>query len=85
MRYKVLWIDDEYKKQESLIGDAEQDGIDIFPVESHEEGMEELEKNPNYHAVILDAKVKHKKDDTVTNLNGLRASRDFLIEYNETK
>lgn len=84
MRLKVLWIDDEYKKQEDLIGDAEQDGIDIFPCESHEEGIIELNANPNYHAVILDAKVKHKKADTVSNLNGLRASRDFLIEYNKT-
>jgi len=83
MNIKVLWIDDEYKKQDSLIGDAEQDGIDIFPFESHEEGIEELKKNPNYHAVILDAKVKEKKDDIVTNLNGLRASRDFLIEFNK--
>lgn len=84
MRYKVLWIDDEYKKQEDLIGDAEQDAIDIIPFESHEEGISELEVNPNYHAVILDAKVKHHKNDTVSNLNGLRASRDYLNKYNET-
>jgi hypothetical protein len=84
MRYNVLWIDDEYKKQDDIIGDAEQDGIDIIPFESHEEGIEELKKNPIYHAVILDAKVKEKKDDTVTDLNGLRASRDFLIEFNKT-
>ncbi|WP_031425531.1 hypothetical protein [Flavimarina sp. Hel_I_48] len=83
MRYKILWIDDEYKKQDDLIGDAEHDGIDITPFESHEEGIEELKVKPNYyHAVILDAKVKERKSDTVTNLNGLRASRDFLIECN---
>lgn len=83
IRYKVLWIDDEYVKQETVIGDAEQDGIDIVPFESHEEGMEELKNNSDYHAVILDAKVKFSKDDTVTNLKGLSASRDYLIGYNE--
>lgn len=30
----------------------------------------------------MDAKVKHKKDDTVIGLEGLRASRDRLIELN---
>lgn len=84
MRYKILWIDDEYKKQEDFIGAAEQEDLDVIPFESHEEGIGELEANPGYHAVILDAKVKHKKSDTVSNLNGLRASRDFLIEYNKS-
>ena len=84
MRYKILWIDDEYKKQIDFIGAAEQEDLDVVPFESHEEGIDELLKNPRYHAVILDAKVKHKKSDTVSNLNGLRASRDFLIDYNKT-
>ncbi|WP_037320636.1 hypothetical protein [Salegentibacter sp. Hel_I_6] len=84
MRYKILWIDDEYKRQEDFIGAAEQEDLDVIPFESHEEGIGELEANPGYHAVILDAKVKHKKSDTVSNLNGLRASRDFLIEYNKS-
>lgn len=84
IRYNVLWIDDEFQKQADLIGDAEQDGIDITAFESHEEGIRELNERPNYyHAVILDAKVKEKATDTVTNLKGLRASRDFLIEYNK--
>ena len=45
--------------------------------------MEYLEKHiHDFQAVILDAKVKHKKNDTVTDLEGLRASRDRLIELN---
>lgn len=84
MRYKVLWIDDEYKKQHDFIGEAEQEGIDINPFESHEEGMNELNNKLDfYHAVILDAKVKKGKDDTVTGLSGLTASRDRLIEINK--
>ncbi len=85
MRYKILWIDDEYKKQEDFIGAAEQEDLDVIPFESHEEGIAYLIDNPGFHAVILDAKVKYKKDDTVTDLNGLRASRDFLIEYGKTQ
>lgn len=84
MNLKVLWIDDLYKTQQDIIGEAEQDDIDIIPFESHEEGINELKRNPTFDAVILDAKVKFKKENTVTDLNGLRASRDYLIEYNKT-
>lgn len=85
MRYKVLWIDDEYKKQLDFIGEAEQEGIDIDAFESHEEGIAVLNKNLDYyHAVILDAKVKNGKGDTVTSIEGLRASRDRLVEINNT-
>ena len=78
---RVLWIDDEYKPD--VIGDAEQDGIDLIPFESHEEGIEELLSNiDSYHAVVLDARVKKLKSDTTTGLDGLTASRDKLIEIN---
>lgn len=81
MNIRVLWIDDEYKID--VIGDAEQDGIDLIPFESHEEGIEELLSNIDlYHAVVLDAKVKKMKSDTTTGLDGLTASRDKLIEIN---
>ena len=84
MNYRVLWIDDEYQTQKDFIGFAEQEGIDIIPFESHEEGMKELNKRMNsYHAVILDAKVKEGKNDKVANLKGLKASRDQLIEINK--
>ena len=84
MKYKVLWIDDDCNTTgRDFIGQAEQDDVDITAFESHEEGIAFLEKNLNsFHAVILDAKVKHKKDDTVISLDGLRASRDRLIELN---
>jgi hypothetical protein len=86
MNYKVLWIDDECNTSygRDFIGQAEQDNVDIIAYESHEEGFIYLENNKiNIHAVILDAKVKNKKDDTVTGLEGLRASRDRLIEINK--
>lgn len=84
MKYNVLWIDDDYKTQIDFIGEAEQEGIDIHPFESHEEGIAELNKRIDfYHAVILDAKVKKGKSDTVLGLAGLTASRDRLIEINK--
>jgi len=84
MSYNVLWIDDDYKIQKDFIGQAEQEDIDIFPFESHEEGIADLIKRTDfYHAVILDAKVKKGKNDTVTGLAGLTASRDKLIEINK--
>lgn len=84
MKYKVLWIDDDCNTTgRDFIGHAEQDDVDITAFESHEEGMGYLEKHlDDFQAVILDAKVKHKKNDTVTDLEGLRASRDRLIELN---
>ncbi len=86
MRIKVLWIDDEYKKQQSFIGAAEQEGIDIIPFESHEEGIQSLNENlSEYHAVILDAKVKKGKMDTTTGVSGMAASRDRLIEINRDR
>lgn len=84
MNYKILWIDDDcHSTGKDFIGQAEQDDIDIIPFESHEEGMLYLEQNiDEIQAVILDAKVKFKKSDTVTSLDGLKASRDRLIELN---
>lgn len=88
MRYKVLLIDDECNTPngKEIIGYAEQEGIDIDAYESHEEGMQVLDSKKHfYHAVILDAKVKKMKDDTVIGLVGLAASRDRLIEINENE
>lgn len=87
MRCKVLLIDDECNTAigREIIGYAEQEGIDIDACESHEEGMQILDsKRQFYHAVILDAKVKKMKDDTVLGLEGLAASRDRLIEINKS-
>src|SRR5690606_1918514 len=86
IRLQVLWIDDEWEIQKDLIGEAEHSGIDLHPAESHEEGMEILVSKPGFfNAVILDAKVKFKKDSQKADLNGLRASRDRLIEINQTQ
>jgi hypothetical protein len=80
--YKVLWIDDEYNSTgRDFLGFAQQYDVEIIAFASHEEGIGYLEQDIEYiDAVILDAKVKHLKDDNVTRLSGLTASRDRLIE-----
>lgn len=86
MEYNVLWIDDLCNDPtgKDFIGYAEQEDINITAFESHEEGITHLMDNlDNYHAVILDAKVKEKQGDTKLGLAGLRASRDKLIQLNE--
>lgn len=86
MEPKLLLIDDEWKEKPDIIGEFEQEGFYVKAFESHEEGIEHLKQNlHSYVAVILDAKVKNKKDDTHANLIGLTASRDYLEKLNETQ
>ncbi|EAQ40487.1 hypothetical protein MED134_07019 [Dokdonia sp. MED134] len=79
----VLWIDDQWKDQQDFIGYAEQRDINIDAVDNSIDGIAMLKANSSkYHAVILDAKVKLKEDSLDTNLEGLKKSRDYLIELN---
>lgn len=76
----VLWIDDEFQKNQAFIELAYLDKINITAFESSEEGIYELETNPSkYDAVILDANVKNFANDELTDTVGLRKTRDFLI------
>lgn len=84
MRYKVLWIDDEYYTTGSnFIGLAEQLGVDIIPFGSHKEGMDELKATDNtYEAVILDVKGKLDPTDNKADSKGFWASTKMMIEHN---
>ena len=83
MRIRVLYIDDDIKTD--LISDAEFDNIDLIPFESHEEGFNALMSDlSGFHAVVLDAKGKEHKSDLKLSLKGLKASRDKLIELNNS-
>ena len=76
----VLWIDDEFQKNQAFIELAYLHDINITAFESSEEGIYELEINPSkYDAVILDANVKNLANDELTDTVGLRKTRDFLI------
>ncbi len=56
-RYKVLWLDDEYNREEldHIPRKAKKAGIDLIGFSSATEGVEELERrHAQYDAVILD-------------------------------
>ncbi|WP_020569786.1 hypothetical protein [Neolewinella persica] len=73
---KVLWLDDEYEDEgmQQTISLAEQEGIELVPFKSLEEGLEELKANlDHYEAVLLDAMFFEKKDDVATTEDTLYA------------
>lgn len=71
-RYNVLWIDDEFEKQDGFIDSAYLRGIDLACYKTSIQGMEELEsKIEQYDAVILDAMVYFESEDETANLTGL--------------
>lgn len=54
-RYKILWIDDEYERQDAFRIKARKEGIDLVCYTSQEEGMAELKQNYQYYdGVLLD-------------------------------
>ncbi|MGC3978361.1 MAG: hypothetical protein QM751_09165 [Paludibacteraceae bacterium] len=74
--YKVLWIDDEWKKQSDFITEAEQEDIIIEAYETAKAGMEAFMSNINdWDAVILDAKGFDESADEVASL------KDFLEQF----
>jgi hypothetical protein len=74
-RYEVLWIDDDFEKQDGFIENAYLNSIDITPFKTSKSGMEELTANiEKYDVVILDAKVYDKSEDEVAKLTGLMSS-----------
>lgn len=84
MKINVLWIDDEFDKQEDFITFAEQKDINIEAYDNIEDGLKKLNNNLNkYDAVILDAKVKEKANSEVANLKGLKIATDRLVEINK--
>ena len=73
MSYKIIWIDDEYEKQEAFLDFAFGEGIELFPFKISKKGMEELSANLwKYDGLILDAKVFNETEDEVAKLTGLQ-------------
>jgi len=70
--YKVLWIDDEWKKQSDFITEAEQEDIIIDAYETAKAGMNAFTNNiDDWDAIILDAKGFDESADEVASLKGL--------------
>ena len=64
IRYKVLWIDDEYEELSGFKFQAKREGIDLVAFKSLNGGINEIQKNCEfYDGVLLDAKFYKDEDD----------------------
>ncbi|MEA5099397.1 MAG: hypothetical protein VB011_02625 [Bacteroidales bacterium] len=62
--YNILWIDDEYQRQDALIRSARDNNIKLIPFKSLDGGISELTKNyPYFDGILLDAKFFENEDD----------------------
>lgn len=84
---KVIWIDDDYEKQDALFDSAiSRHGMELIPFKTSKSGMEELSNNLYaYQGVILDAKVYDKSEDEVAKLIGLQNSIYRLKELSSKR
>ena len=70
--YKVIWIDDEWEKQQEFKDECEELGIHLCPFSYQQAGMDELDKHPNsWDAIILDGEIKDKSDHEEPSTKGL--------------
>lgn len=78
-KYNVIWIDDEYDKQDAFIDYCKALDIDLVPYKVASQGLKALEDDISYwDAVILDAKVYCDSEDEVASLKGLRKCYDAI-------
>lgn len=69
-RFRFLLIDDEKDQMTAFIDRAKQKMIQVKAMDNVEDGLVELRAYPDlYHAVILDAKCKLRKEDTAERYN----------------
>jgi hypothetical protein len=86
MKYKLIWIDDQYTDQIGFITDAEQEEIELVPFKTSKDGMAELERNISlYDGVILDAKVYKDSENEVAKLDGLSASIHKIVALSSSR
>ena len=70
--YNVIWIDDEWEKQQEFKEECEDLGIHLQGFSYQKAGMDELDKHPNsWDAVILDGEIKDKSDHEEPSTKGL--------------
>lgn len=70
--YNVIWIDDEWEKQQEFKDECEDLGIHLQGFSYQKAGMDELDKHPNlWDAVILDGEIKDKSDHEEPSTKGL--------------
>ena len=70
--YNVIWIDDEWEKQQEFKDECEDLGIHLQGFSYQKAGMDELDKHPNsWDAVILDGEIKDKSEHEEPSTKGL--------------
>lgn len=78
---KVLWIDDEYTPNDTLIAVGLEEGIKIEGFDNTDEGLAKLEEDLNYFdAVILDAYTNKRKSDPVPALEGFYEAQKRIFQ-----
>ncbi len=80
--YKVLWIDDEYRKNLEFIELAKIYDIELIPFELRIQGITEFKERPNdYDGVILDAKMLDESPNERPDTGGLYKALFNLREF----
>lgn len=81
MRYKVLWLDDEYETFTSFSAMAKRKKIELHPFKVRQDGLNELKLHPyKYDAVLLDAKMPENDINEVTGIKGIKNVINFAHE-----
>lgn len=79
-RYNVIWIDDEYDKQDAFIDYCKELGIDLYPYKVVSQGIKALDENISFwDAVILDVRVYCDSEDERPSEKGLRKAHDAIL------
>ncbi len=79
--FKILWVDDEYYKQEAFIDYAYLRGLKLCPFKSFKDGINEIERHfEEYQGIILDAKAYNESENEVASAEGLPKAINKLHE-----
>lgn len=83
--YNVLWIDDEWEKLDGFIEKAATVyHLFITPFRTSKAGIDALRSDlDKWDAVILDAKGLDESEDEVTDVIGLRKTKEFLLSLSK--
>ncbi len=81
---RVLWVDDEVEKFNSLIEDFNEEGIGIYGVTNAKDALKILRDTPNYYdAIVLDALFHFDSSDSSEIAETRAGLRKFLTIYND--
>jgi len=77
--YQVLWIDDKWQEQSSVITLAGYLGVEIKAEKFFKKGRDIFKANPiKWDAIILDARGLEKTEDSLPDTPGMHTTIDFI-------